>query len=115
MERIAGTAMQLLPLKSAEDMAWCRKHFRSYGYQCHDAWLYGPLTVQMNCWFLSGPGANNLQAEASEALTELFTYPIPQRWSIAHLYQAIVNDEEHVKDIAHLTTLAGYVHWKTDR
>ena len=45
-------------------------------------------------------------------LTEAFHFNIPQRWSIAHLYQAILNGEEHVKDIAYLTTLAGYVHWK---
>ena len=50
--------------------------------------------------------------EASEKLTEAFSYHIPQRWSIAHLYQAILKEEEHVKDIDYLTTLAGYVHWK---
>ena len=43
----------------------------------------------------------------------MFQYNIPQRWSIAHLYQAILNGEEHVRDIAFMTTLAGYVHWKT--
>lgn len=55
---------------------------------------------------------NNITEEASHELTELFRYPIPQRWSIAHLYQAILNNESHVKDIAYITTLAGYVHWK---
>lgn len=50
--------------------------------------------------------------EASEKLTEAFSYHIPQRWSIAHLYQAILKDESHVGDISYLTTLAGYVHWK---
>ena len=50
--------------------------------------------------------------EASEKLTELFSYHIPQRWSIAHLYQAILNKEEHVRDIDYLITLEGYVHWK---
>ncbi len=55
---------------------------------------------------------NNLQGEASEALTDLFDYPVPQRFSIAHLYQAILNGEDHVKDIAFQTTLAGYVHWQ---
>lgn len=49
---------------------------------------------------------------ASEKLTELFQFNIPQRWSIAHLYQAIINKEEHVSDIDYLITLAGYVHWK---
>ena len=55
---------------------------------------------------------NNITGPASEALTERFNYPIPQRWSIAHLYQAILNNEEHVFEISHLTTLAGYIHWK---
>ena len=55
---------------------------------------------------------NTMTEQASEELTELFNYHIPQRWSIAHLYQAILNDEPHVKDIAFQTTLAGYVHWQ---
>jgi sugar (pentulose or hexulose) kinase len=55
---------------------------------------------------------NNITGEAAEALTELFQYPIPQRWSIAHLYQAILSGEAHVGQIAQATTLAGYVHWK---
>jgi len=55
---------------------------------------------------------NTITEKASVELTELFNYHIPQRWSIAHLYQAILNGEDHVKDITYLTTLAGYVHWK---
>ncbi|MFW6237854.1 MAG: xylulokinase [Halanaerobiales bacterium] len=55
---------------------------------------------------------NNITEEASKKLTDLFAYNISQRWSIAHLYQAILNGEEHVDDIAYMTTLAGYVHWK---
>lgn len=55
---------------------------------------------------------NTITEQASELLTELFQFNIPQRWSIAHLYQAILNNEPHVKRIKHLTTLAGYVHWK---
>ncbi len=55
---------------------------------------------------------NTMTGQASEKLTDLFQFNIPQRWSIAHLYQAILNKEAHVKDISHLTTLAGYVHWK---
>ena len=55
---------------------------------------------------------NNITGEASEALTELFNYPIPQRWSIAHLYQAILNKEEHITRISGITTLAGWVHFK---
>jgi sugar (pentulose or hexulose) kinase len=55
---------------------------------------------------------NNITGEACEKLMELFKYPIPQRWSIAHLYQSILNGEKHVADINYMTTLAGYVHWK---
>ncbi len=55
---------------------------------------------------------NTITEQASEELTEVFNYHIPQRWSIAHLYQAILNKEEHVSEIRYLTTLAGYIHWK---
>ena len=55
---------------------------------------------------------NTMTGEAAAKLTDLFGFNIPQRWSIAHLYQAMLNGEEHVKDIAHLTTLAGYIHWR---
>lgn len=55
---------------------------------------------------------NNITGMASKELTELLNYPIPQRWSIAHLYQSILNGEQHVGEIDYITTLAGYVHWK---
>lgn len=55
---------------------------------------------------------NTTTGPAAKELTSLFGFNIPQRWSIAHLYQAMLNGEEHVKKIAHLMTLAGYVHWK---
>lgn len=55
---------------------------------------------------------NTITGEASSKLTSLFGFNIPQRWSIAHLYQAILNNEEHVSDICHINTLAGYVHFK---
>lgn len=55
---------------------------------------------------------NTITEEASEKLSFMFDFHIPQRWSIAHLYQAILNGEEHVRNIAFQTTLAGYVHWK---
>lgn len=54
---------------------------------------------------------NTITEEAAAKLTKEFNYNIPQRWSIAHLYQAILNKEPHVKDIAFQTTLAGYIHW----
>lgn len=55
---------------------------------------------------------NTNQEQASEELSNLFDYPIPQRWSVSHLYQAILNNESHVKDISFQTTLAGYIHYK---
>ena len=66
----------------------------------------GEMLVPFRTW------RNTITEEASVKLTEAFQFNIPQRWSIAHLYQAILNGEEHVKDIAYLTTLEGYVHWK---
>lgn len=55
---------------------------------------------------------NTNTGEAASILSELFQYNIPLRWSISHLYQAILNGEEHVKDVAFITTLAGYIHWQ---
>jgi len=55
---------------------------------------------------------NTNTGPAAEKLSELFVYNIPLRWSISHLYQAILNGEPHVKDITYLTTLAGYIHWQ---
>jgi sugar (pentulose or hexulose) kinase len=55
---------------------------------------------------------NTMTEKAAAELTETFGFNIPQRWSIAHLYHAVLNKEPHVKDVAFLTTLAGYVHWK---
>ena len=75
-----------------------------HGYMAFDT--DGNLLVPFRTW------RNNITGQASEELTDLFQFAIPQRWSIAHLYQAILNEEPHVKDISFLTTLAGYVHWK---
>jgi sugar (pentulose or hexulose) kinase len=55
---------------------------------------------------------NTITEEASTKLTDLFRYHIPQRWTIAHLYQAILNGEEHVADLKFVITLAGYIQWK---
>ena len=55
---------------------------------------------------------NTNTGKAAAELSELFNYNIPLRWSISHLYQAILDNEEHVKDIDFLTTLAGYIHWQ---
>jgi len=55
---------------------------------------------------------NTTTGQAAEFLTKLFQFNIPLRWSIAHLYQAILNQESHIENISHLTTLAGYIHWR---
>jgi sugar (pentulose or hexulose) kinase len=75
-----------------------------HGYLAFDK--DGNLLVPFRTW------RNTLTSRAAKKLTTLFHFNIPQRWSIAHLYQAILNKEPHVRDIDHQTTLAGYVHWK---
>ena len=55
---------------------------------------------------------NTNTGQAAKKLSDLFVYNIPLRWSISHLYQAILNGEEHVSEIDFITTLAGYVHWQ---
>lgn len=55
---------------------------------------------------------NNITAQAADTLTEYFRFHIPQRWSIAHLYHAVLSGESHVGEIGFLTTLAGYIHWQ---
>ena len=75
-----------------------------HGYMAFDK--KGELLVPFRTW------RNTMTEEASSQLTELFSFHIPQRWSIAHLYQAIKNKEEHVSQIDYLITLEGYVHWK---
>ncbi len=75
--------------------------------------MHGLLAFDKN-WNLLTPfrtWQNTTTARAADKLTELFGFNIPQRWSIAHLYQAILNEEKYIKEIAHITTLAGYVHY----
>ncbi len=75
--------------------------------------MHGYLAFDKN-WNLLTPfrtWQNIKTADAADELTELFGFNIPYRWSIAHLYQAILNGEEHINKIAHITTLAGYVHF----
>ena len=55
---------------------------------------------------------NTNTGKAAAELSEMFNFNMPMRWSLSHLYQAILNKEEHVKDIKFLTTLAGYIHWQ---
>lgn len=75
-----------------------------HGYMAFDE--EDQLLVPFRTW------RNTMTQQASDELTELFQFNIPQRWSIAHLYQAILNGEEHVSKIKFQTTLAGYIHWK---
>jgi sugar (pentulose or hexulose) kinase len=75
-----------------------------HGYMAFD--LDEKLLVPFRTW------RNTITGQAAGKLTDLFQFNIPQRWSIAHLYQAILNNEPHVKGIHYQTTLAGYIHWK---
>ena len=75
-----------------------------HGYMAFDE--AGELLVPFRTW------RNTNTQQAAEELTELLQFNIPQRWSVSHLYQAILNGEEHVSRVSFLTTLAGYVHWK---
>ena len=75
-----------------------------HGYLAFDE--AGELLVPFRTW------QNTNTHEAHEKLSELFQYNIPERWSIAHLYQCVLDNEEHVSKVAFFTTLAGYVHWK---
>jgi len=75
-----------------------------HGYMAFDK--DAALLVPFRTW------RNTITGQAAKELTDLFQFNIPQRWSIAHLYQAILSKESHVGDIRYLSTLAGYVHWK---
>lgn len=75
-----------------------------HGYMPFDK--EGNILVPFRTW------RNTNTTKAAAELSELFNFNIPLRWSISHLYQAILDDEPHVKDISYLTTLAGYIHWK---
>ena len=78
------------------------------------AMMHGYLPFDKDGNLLTGfrTWQNTMTAQAAAELSELLSFNIPQRWSIAHLYQAHLNQEPHVKDIAFLTTLAGFIHWK---
>ena len=66
----------------------------------------GQILVPFRTW------RNTNTAEAAAKLSELFVFNIPLRWSISHLYQCILDNDAHVKDIDFITTLAGYIHWQ---
>ncbi|EGQ1598510.1 TPA: ATPase [Staphylococcus pseudintermedius] len=75
-----------------------------HGYLVFDA--QGQLLVPFRTW------RNNTAHEAGKQLREAFQFNIPERWSIAHYYQSALKEESHVKDVAYMTTLSGYVHWQ---
>ncbi len=75
-----------------------------HGYMVFDE--KGELLAPFRTW------RNTITGEAADKLTAEFDFQIPERWSIAHLYQAILNGEDHVKNVRFITTLAGYIHWK---
>lgn len=75
-----------------------------HGYMAFDK--EGKLLVPFRTW------RNTNTDKAAKVLTKEFNYNIPLRWSISHLYEAIIDNEEHVKEITYFTTLAGYIHWK---
>ncbi len=98
----AGLKTALRGLGPVDGLAAMGVSAMMHGYLAFDRdWN---LLVPFRTW------QNTITGPAAEKLTALFQFNIPQRWSIAHLYQAILNGEPHVKDIAHITTLAGYVH-----
>lgn len=75
-----------------------------HGYMPFDA--NGEMLAAFRTW------RNTNTGEAAAILSKLFNFNMPLRWSLSHLYQAILNEESHVKDVAFITTLAGYIHWQ---
>ncbi len=99
-----GLKTALLQVKNREDIAAAGVSAMMHGYLAFDKdWN---LLTPFRTW------QNTITGQAAAELTKLFGFNIPQRWSIAHLYQAILNKEEHVPQVAHITTLAGYIHYK---
>lgn len=94
--------------------AACGEKLRRVGAMGFSAMMHGYLPLDQNGEALAAfrTWRNTTTGPAAAQLTERFRFNIPLRWSIAHLYQAILNGEDHVKNIDCLTTLAGYVHYK---
>ena len=98
-----GLKTALAAVEDRERIAAAGVSAMMHGYLAFDKdWN---LLVPFRTW------QNTITGQAASELTSLFGFNIPQRWSIAHLYQAILNGEEHVSRLAHITTLAGYVHY----
>ena len=97
-------------LKTVLSKLECKENIKSIGIS---GMMHGYLAFDKE-WNLLVPfrtWQNTITATAAAELTELFNFNVPQRWSIAHLYQAVLNGEEHINKIAHITTLAGYMHY----
>ena len=103
-EAIAGLKSALAGLSHREAISVVGISGMMHGYLAFDEdWN---LLTPFRTW------QNTMTGEAAARLTRLFGFNVPQRWSIAHLYQAMLNGEEHLSRIAHITTLAGYVHYR---
>ena len=103
-EAFTGLKAALRGLSHREELSCVGLSGMMHGYLAFDAdWN---LLVPFRTW------QNTMTGEAAARLTELFGFNVPQRWSIAHLYQAMLNGEEHLSRIAHITTLAGYIHYR---
>ncbi|MDR2656063.1 MAG: ATPase [Oscillospiraceae bacterium] len=99
-----GLRQSISQLDGLENVSAAGLSAMMHGYLAFDR--DGRLLAPFRTW------RNTTTARAARELTDLFGFNIPQRWSVAHLYQAFLDGEDHVKDIACVTTLAGYVHWK---
>ena len=98
-----GLKTAVAGLEHRENIAAMGVSAMMHGYLAFDKdWN---LLVPFRTW------QNTITAQAAAELTEAFRFNIPQRWSVSHLYQAVLNGEAHVPEIAHITTLAGYVHF----
>ena len=98
-----GLKTALAGVENREDIAAMGVSAMMHGYLAFDKdWN---LLVPFRTW------QNTITGPAAAELTALFDFNVPQRWSISHLYQAVLNGEAHVPQIAHITTLAGYVHY----
>ena len=98
-----GLKTAVAGLEHRENIAAMGVSAMMHGYLAFDKdWN---LLVPFRTW------QNTITAQAAAELTEAFRFNIPQRWSVSHLYQAVLNGEAHVPEIAHITTLAGYVHY----
>ena len=102
-EAWTGLKSALSKVENREDVAAAGVSAMMHGYLAFDRdWN---LLVPFRTW------QNTITGPAAAELTELFGFNVPQRWSAAHLYQAVLNGEEHVSRVAHITTLAGYIHY----